>query len=168
MVAPSTLSADTQRQFRLIEDSPENKALFDAFIATVKVGAPGIAENTRYAMAVSFMRRVPGVRPASPSPAPMAGETPEQFAERVSGLPYLAARREIEAALTAAQKRQDEAVKALEPFAAVAQHDIGDSEGDEDIFRPINDPRLAQAERLKVGDLRRARKALASLQGSRA
>lgn len=57
-------------------------------------------------------------------------------------------------ALIEAVKRQGEA---LEPFALVAEHDIGSDETDTDTFRPIGHNR---APLLTVGDLRRARAAL--------
>jgi hypothetical protein len=50
---------------------------------------------------------------------------------------------------------------ALEPFANVAAHDIGDDETDRDAFRPFSNPKWAAAPLLTVGDLRRARAALA-------
>lgn len=55
-----------------------------------------------------------------------------------------------------------EAIEALAPFAAVAEHDIGNDEDDSDWFRPM-DGRNNRAPRLQVGDLRRAMRALASL-----
>jgi hypothetical protein len=51
--------------------------------------------------------------------------------------------------------------RALEPFANVAAHDIGDDETDRDAFRPFSNPKWAAAPLLTVGDLRRARAALA-------
>lgn len=47
---------------------------------------------------------------------------------------------------------------ALEPFALVAEHDIGESETDEDFFSPMKTNN--RAPRLTVGDLRRARDTL--------
>lgn len=49
--------------------------------------------------------------------------------------------------------------EALEPFARVAEFDIGESETDEDIFRPM-DGRYAVAGLIRVGHLRAARAAL--------
>lgn len=47
----------------------------------------------------------------------------------------------------------------LEPFAAVAEHDIGDDETDDDIFWPISNARYSMSGRLRVGHLRAARRA---------
>lgn len=52
-----------------------------------------------------------------------------------------------------------ELVAALEPFALVAEHDIGEDETDSDLFRPMLTHN--RAPRIKVGDLRQARAALA-------
>ncbi|TDR27814.1 hypothetical protein [Aquamicrobium defluvii] len=49
--------------------------------------------------------------------------------------------------------------EALEPFAAVAEHDIGDDETDDDIFWPISNARYSMSGRLRVGHLRAARRA---------
>jgi hypothetical protein len=51
---------------------------------------------------------------------------------------------------------------ALKPFAAVAQHDIGDDEADSDLFRPI---RHNHAPLLTVGHLRAALAAIAKATG---
>jgi len=48
---------------------------------------------------------------------------------------------------------------ALEPFAKVAEHDIGESETDDDLFRPMMQHN--RAPRLTVGDMRKALAALA-------
>jgi len=48
---------------------------------------------------------------------------------------------------------------ALEPFAQVAEHDIGDDEADEDRFTPILG-NLNRAPLITVGHFRRARAAL--------
>ena len=48
--------------------------------------------------------------------------------------------------------------EALEPFAKVAEHDIGYDEADTDVFRPMMV--FNHAPRIRVGDLRRARAAL--------
>lgn len=50
--------------------------------------------------------------------------------------------------------------EALEPFARVAEHDIGESESDVDRFRPMTAGNN-RAPLLTVGDFRRARAALA-------
>lgn len=49
--------------------------------------------------------------------------------------------------------------EALKPFAAVAENDIGDSETDCDLFRPVTS-RYAKAPLLTVGDFRQASAAL--------
>jgi hypothetical protein len=49
--------------------------------------------------------------------------------------------------------------EALEPFAKVAEHDIGEDEADSDDYRPMT-ARWARAANIKVGDFRRARQAL--------
>jgi hypothetical protein len=51
-------------------------------------------------------------------------------------------------------------VEALRPFAAVAEHDIGESETDEDIYQPMSSGNN-RAPLITVGDLRRAKAALA-------
>ncbi|TCN48058.1 hypothetical protein EV665_102587 [Shinella granuli] len=72
--------------------------------------------------------------------------------ELVRALPaILAAARKAEAL----QQEVAELRKALRPFAAVAEHDIGDDETDEELFRPMSSHN--RAPRLIVGDLRRAR-----------
>lgn len=43
---------------------------------------------------------------------------------------------------------------ALEPFAMVAEYDIGTDESDDDLFKPMN--KHNRAPRLKVGDFRRS------------
>jgi hypothetical protein len=58
-------------------------------------------------------------------------------------------------------EQRDALREALEPFAAVAEHDIGEGEADIDLFRPMNHNR---APLLTVGDLRRALAALAKLE----
>ena len=52
-----------------------------------------------------------------------------------------------------------EARKALEPFALVAEHDIGDDETDSDAFRPMPKP-FSHAPEITVGHLRAARRVL--------
>lgn len=64
-------------------------------------------------------------------------------------------------------RQRDEMAKALEPFAAVAEHDIGDDETDADIFLPMS-RRNARARLITVGDMRKARAALASVKGEQA
>lgn len=59
-----------------------------------------------------------------------------------------------------AEAQLAEARKALEPFAAVAEHDIGDDETDDDIFWPISNARYSMSGRLRVGHLRAASRAL--------
>lgn len=57
--------------------------------------------------------------------------------------------------LDAATARERVAVEALKPFALVAENDIGESEDDADVFRPIMGT-VNYAPKLTVGDLRRA------------
>ena len=85
------------------------------------------------------------------------------FVRRSDMLRALFAER-AEAADTIASLRSmlEEAEGALEPFALVAEYDIGDSESDEDIFRPM-DGRNSIAGLVRVGHLRAARRTLASL-----
>lgn len=79
----------------------------------------------------------------------------EDFAERAfSDVETLRARLE---ALEAEKARLREV---LEPFAEVAEHDIGDDETDDDIFWPISNARYSMSGRLRVGHLRAARRAL--------
>jgi len=54
------------------------------------------------------------------------------------------------------------AMEGLEPFAATATHDIGNDEEDSDMFHPM-DTRYSQAPFICVGDLRRARSAIAQI-----
>lgn len=68
---------------------------------------------------------------------------------------YLAALSRAEAA----EAKLAEAMKVIEPFADVAEWGIGNSESDDDIFRPIGG-RVAVAEPIRVGHLRAARKFL--------
>ena len=63
---------------------------------------------------------------------------------------------QLKAALRKAQE-------ALEPFAYVADEDIGESETDNDIFRPMSGGHNI-APLLTVGDLRRAQTALAEIE----
>lgn len=57
-------------------------------------------------------------------------------------------------AIRTLRERNAALVEGLRPFAAVAEHDIGEDEADEDRFRPISHNR---APLLTVGDLRHAR-----------
>jgi len=59
-----------------------------------------------------------------------------------------------------------EALEALQPFANVAAHDIGDDETDRDTFRPFSNPKWASVPLLSVGDLRRARAAADKIRAS--
>ena len=72
-----------------------------------------------------------------------------------------AARRGCLARAEAAERSLEEAEKVIKPFAATAEHDICESETDDDMFRPM----LAynRAPRLTVGHLRAARKWMESL-----
>lgn len=56
----------------------------------------------------------------------------------------------------------DEVRKVLEPFSLVAERDIGDTEVDADIFRPMSAHNYAPL--LTVGDLRAARALLSRLE----
>lgn len=60
-----------------------------------------------------------------------------------------------------ASERIKQLEEALRPFAAVAEHDIGESESDADRFRPMGEHYRAPP--LLVGDLRRARALLTPL-----
>jgi len=62
---------------------------------------------------------------------------------------------EYKARAERAERERDEAVAALEPFADVAEKDIGSDESNADFFRPMN-PRYAKAPAITVGDMRRA------------
>ena len=70
---------------------------------------------------------------------------------------FLKARSE-NATLTAAL---EEARGALGPFSAKAESDIGSDESDRDLFRPMMQHN--EAPHIRVGDLRRARTALATI-----
>lgn len=56
-----------------------------------------------------------------------------------------------------------ELLEALRPFAAIAEHDISESEADEDLFRPVS--KYNHAPLLTVGDFRRALAAIAKATG---
>lgn len=58
----------------------------------------------------------------------------------------------------------DEMRAALEIFAAIAEHDIGDDEADSDLFRPMT-PKHCKARPLLVGDFRRAQAAFSKARG---
>ena len=63
-----------------------------------------------------------------------------------------------EAAREAAEAEAAQLREALEPFVAVAENDIGESEDDADLFRPMT--AYNRAPRLTVGHFRKARAAL--------
>lgn len=63
----------------------------------------------------------------------------------------------------AALRSHQEMKEALEPFAAIAEKDISESEADDDQYWPMS-RRYAKAGLLTVGDLRRARTTLATLE----
>jgi hypothetical protein len=65
-----------------------------------------------------------------------------------------------------ALKAENEQLReALEPFADVAEYDIGGDEADTDLFRPI-DRKNAVANQITVGDMRKALSALAQETGA--
>ncbi|MBA3670387.1 MAG: hypothetical protein H0W71_10080 [Sphingomonas sp.] len=66
---------------------------------------------------------------------------------------YEIARRN-DARAIAAEARLAEAVKALKPFAQIAEHDIGADEADQDTYRPMRSNNRVPP--VSVGDLRRA------------
>ena len=72
----------------------------------------------------------------------------------VDGLPTVNSHATLTAAL-------EEARGALEPFSAKAESDIGSDETDRDLFRPMMQHN--EAPHIRVGDLRRARVALATI-----
>lgn len=86
-------------------------------------------------------------------PAPGVGMDPDDAVEYV--------RADIITDLAEENRRLREA---LQPFAEVAEHDIGDDEADCDAFRPMF--RVNRAPYLTVGDLRRARATLSSGEAS--
>jgi hypothetical protein len=57
----------------------------------------------------------------------------------------------------AAESRLSEAMKVIEPFALIAEHDIGSDEADSDTYQPIN---CNTVPRISVGHLRAARRFL--------
>lgn len=65
-----------------------------------------------------------------------------------------------EAQLAEANRKIAEKDRTLEPFANVAEHDIGEDEDDSDTFWPISNARYSMSGRLRVGHLRAARRAL--------
>lgn len=78
-------------------------------------------------------------------------------------------RREVKAAearITALEAALGEAERALEPFAAVAELDIGESEHDNEMFKPMSWLN-ARAKILSVGNLRAARTAVAKIKETR-
>lgn len=60
----------------------------------------------------------------------------------------------LEGHLSAAIDDYNDALKALEPFSRVAEHDIGESEADSDFFMPMKT--YNRAPLLTVGDFRNA------------
>lgn len=58
------------------------------------------------------------------------------------------------AAILQSDQQQAELLRALEPFALVAEHDIGEDEADHDLHRHMD--KHNRAPRLTVGDFRRA------------
>lgn len=77
----------------------------------------------------------------------------ERLRELASELPI------VKYALRATEARLAEALKALEPFALVAEHDISEDETDSDAFRPMPKP-FNHAPQITVGHLRAARRVL--------
>lgn len=61
-----------------------------------------------------------------------------------------------EACIAELEKRLADAERVIEPFAAVAEFDIGDDEYDDDVFRPIT-AKNARVQLINVGHLRAAR-----------
>lgn len=59
--------------------------------------------------------------------------------------------------IAALEAQLAEALEALEPFALVAEHDIGEDETDGDAFRPMPKP-FNHAPQITVGHLRAARR----------
>lgn len=74
-------------------------------------------------------------------------------------------RRSLVRSLQAAEAENERLRKALEPFARVAEHDIGADEDDTDTFWPMSNARYSMAGRLRVGHLRAARLALENTNG---
>jgi|SRR3569833_77896 len=64
---------------------------------------------------------------------------------------------EMEARALAAESRLAEAMKVIEPFALIAEHDIGSDETDADTYQPIT---YNTVPRISVGHLRAARRFL--------
>jgi hypothetical protein len=79
-----------------------------------------------------------------------------QLLEKLSQFPKDDLVRELVGALC----RAAELAEALKPFAAVAEHDIGADESDEDLFKPMS--RHNRAPLLRVRDLRNS---LAAVKG---
>lgn len=87
--------------------------------------------------------------------------------EAAANMRYIAACNPVAISALLAEARKAEAMQqeiaelreALRPFASVAEHDIGNDETDEELFRPMNSHN--RAPRLTVGDIRRALLALA-------
>lgn len=71
----------------------------------------------------------------------------------------------LRAEITALKSQRDEMAEALERFADVAEHDIGEDESDDDLFKPMP-PEHAKAFPLTVGMFRTARDALRRVRSS--
>ena len=81
----------------------------------------------------------------------------EKLADAHDGQAYAEkAAAEMAIALYDTQARVAALEEALEPFAEVAELDVGESESDNDIFRQM-DAKYCQAPQITVGDLRRTR-----------
>jgi hypothetical protein len=72
---------------------------------------------------------------------------------------------EYRRALASSQEEIERLRKALEPFAKVLEHDIGEDEADADRFQPMRTP-YNRAPLLTVGDFRAAARAIASKAGA--
>lgn len=111
----------------------------------------------------------PAASPASPSgDVPLTIDALAQEIRRVDGNHSLGAGALAEAILpfiTRAISSQSERIAVLEaalrPFAKAAEHDIGSTETDADIFQQMG--QYNRAPKITVGDMRRARSALAPL-----
>lgn len=88
------------------------------------------------------------------------GIVPEPVKRLLAECSEWAGRYEAEAIARDEARAEAERLRAaLKPFAAVAEHDIGEDEVDADMFRPMRREN-ARAPILTVGDLRAARAAL--------
>lgn len=89
------------------------------------------------------------------------GWTPDAISRQEAGLAAIRAHYAPLADLITAQAEENRRLReALQPFADVAEHDIGSDEADCDVFRPMFGANRAPY--LTVSDLRRARAALSS------